>query len=331
METSQLQFELAVKRLYRKIRSCGSIYDPLSNPLFRKQTEFRGCPGAATRRYLYRRAVRSLRFYKEDESRFAGQSAFDRFQKQFPALSRVKWTAGINHYTIRKDDQGSWSQLLLRYSCPDGFSQLDGFSYIASLTAALGIPLTSLYYTDPIEGTRPLDEVIFKLAKHCKRLRNLSISPDEEYGDPPIETYRGLFPKTLKKLDLPDAQPWNIEIVLSWNLPRLRELTFELKGRHMKNLDWLKPKATRTTECTGLQSVRFDGFTRYSHDLDEPTEAIDPGDMALWLSRTLPSQCRLAVSKTANPDGEGDWARQVEERYLERRQLEREESRRTAR
>jgi hypothetical protein len=119
--------------------------------------------------------------------------------------------------------------------------------------------------------------------------------------------------------------------VLSWDLPHLRELTFELKGSRMEDLDWLEPKATPMTKCTSMQSVRFDGFTEYDFDSDEPTEAIDLCDMALWLFRTLPSQCRLAVSRTAIPNGEEDWARQVEEQYLERRQLEREEFRSTAR
>jgi hypothetical protein len=291
------------------------------------QTEFRGCPGAAIRRDLYRRAVRSLIF----NTVFAGQPAFDRLRDQFPALSELEWMEGLNDYSVRKDDQGSWSNLRLSLVEPDEFSRIDGTSHVARLTAALDIPLASLNYNDPNEGFEPLDDFIFKLAKHCRELRVLRISPDEEMGDPPIEWYRGFFPKTLERLDLPDAQPWNVEIVLSWDLPHLRELTFELKGSHMEDLDWLESNATPMTKCTSLQSVRFDGFTEYDFDSDEPTEAIDPGDMALWLSRTLPSQCRLAVSRTAIPNGEEDWARQVEERYLEQRQLEREEPRSTAR
>lgn len=338
METSQVHFELAVKRLYKKIKSYDVIYEPgpqrgawrtLSNPLFEMQTKFRGCPGAAIRRDLYRRAVRSLTLKLNTGSH--GQPVFDRLREQFPALSELEWIEDLNDYSVRKDDQGSWSNLRLILSDPDEFSENNGPSNVARLTATLGIPLSRLDYNDPAQGYEPLDDFIFKLAKHCQELRVLRISPDEEMGDPPIEWYRGLFPKNLERLDLPDAQPWNVEIVLSWDLPHLRELTFELKGSHMEDLDWLEPKATPMTKCTSLQSVRFNGFTEYDFDSDEPPEAIDPADMALWLSRTLPSQCRLTVSRTAIPNGEEDWARQVEERYLEQRQLEREEPLSTAR
>ncbi|KAG7529922.1 hypothetical protein FFLO_05327 [Filobasidium floriforme] len=340
METSQVHFELAVKRLYRKIKSYDMIYEPgpqgggwrsLSNPLFQMQTKFRGCPGAAIRRDSYRRAVRSLMFNRDEDFGFAGQPAFDLLRERFPALSKLEWTEGLNDYSVRTEDQGSWSNLRLILSGPDEFSYNNGLSVVGRLTATLGIPLSRLDYNDPIQGYESLDDFIFKLAKYCQELRILSISPDEKTGEPPIECYRDLFPKTLEELDLPDALPYNVEAVLSWDLPHLRELTFELRPSSMEDLDWLEPKATRIPNCTSLQSVRFDGFAEYDFDFDEPPEAIDPGDMALWLSRTLPPQCRLAVSRTAIPNGEEDWARQVEERYLEQRQLEREESRSTAR
>jgi hypothetical protein len=212
METSQVHFELAVKRLYKKIKSYDVIYEPglqggawrsLSNPLFQMQTKFRGCPGAAIRRDLYRRAVRSLFL----NTGFAGQPAFDRLREQFPALSKLEWIEGLNDYSVRKDDQGSWSNLRLSLVEPDEFPRIDGTSYVARLTAALDIPLARLNYNDPNEGFEPLDDFIFRLAKHCRELRVLRISPDEEMGDPPIEWYRALFPKTLGRLDLPDAQP----------------------------------------------------------------------------------------------------------------------------
>jgi hypothetical protein len=335
MRTSQSHFELAVKHVYDMVELCTLIKKPgpghqyvyTRNPLFWDRTEFDGRPGAVIRSDIYRRAVRYLCI---EDLGPTGWPDFDRLLQQFPLLLQVKWNVGDNVYVIQKDKGGSWSNLALSLAGPDEFTVHNGPSYLASLTLALAIPLSSLDYCDPYACHVPLDDFISQLGEHCKQLRALRVEQEDIWGDPDISYIQELFPATLAKLKLPDTKPEHLETILTWDLPQLREVAFSLKEIYVVNLDWLKPKTSSIQRCPRLECVRF--MNDFHHDPEDPhTPGIDPHDMALWLCRTLPTQSQLVVEGTTEAGDQTDWMREVEERYRERRQLEREESRTAAR
>ena len=251
-------------------------------------------------------------------------------REQFPHLSHLRWYTGSNEYRVGIDVQGSWSNPKLDLIEPWWFIRSDGPSFVARLTLALGIPLSTLGYWDPYNEDVPVGDYISAVAEHCRHLLSLSIRQEEEVGVPDMSWYRDLAPTTLETFTLENIQPERLEEILAWDLPQLREMEIGFDHKYVEEREWLEDKPRTITKCTRLESVHFKGFRWWEEDAEDFT--VDPHRLAVWFCQTLPPQSKLTVSEEFSKSGvPSNWTRQVVERYIERRQLEREESRSTAR
>lgn len=127
--------------------------------------------------------------------------------------------------------------------------------------------------------------------------------------------FRGIFPTTLVRMDLFGLQLADVALVLSWDLPELRESAFSL---HPEDLDLSQSDFLLVGDhgCNALESVRF-----ICDDLhDDPYIYSDV--LALWLCGTLPPQIELAVRLFQESDRQTEWTREVEAKYREQRQRE---------